>query len=288
MSDLRPGDDVTVGLGGADDVNSMRADRVLLVSGYLGSGKSHLARLFVPEGASVVGFAGGAVGVALIGDERVSVIEGSALSSPTLPVADDRYAGLGLSVVTVVDAVNFPGLVDDAAISGLVESQVRAADLIWLTRGDIGDAAATRQAVAAMSDAPVLEAVEGHGPDDILAALPAPVHRDIGAPGVDLTWSFSVWQYSGASVLTAAALDAFLANRPRGTWRVKGQALAQEGGHNLDVFGRGRQIQPLDDCETTEIWACGPSDRFERREMDLAFAEAVMASSYNRGLIACR
>ena len=54
------------------------------------------------------------------------------------------------------------------------------------------------------------------------------------------------------------------------------------------VFGRARRGFVTGAPGATRLAAIGPIGRFAPRDMDLAFAEAVSAAAYARGMIACR
>ena len=96
------------------------------------------------------------------------------------------------------------------------------------------------------------------------------------------------WFQDPFEAINRQPLDQFLANRPRGAYRISGQARGGSQGADIQVFGRGRQTAPIDMPDETVLTAIGLASRFRPSDMDLAFSTAVVAASYGRGVIACR
>ncbi len=269
----------------------------LLIAGYLGAGKSHLIRSLTGTDTdtdtvqTAERFADRPAGEIVLDGIPFAISEMSALRTP-----DPAHPGSAddpALIITVVDAVNTPALLSDPDIAPLLTSQIQIADAIWLTRSDLGDGDVAQSMVQKITNAPVLRADQIPASVETIFGLfsggnTGSIRRRDGAQLLDQSDAFTIWRHQGASVLTAATLDALLADRPKGAYRITGQVAGPEGGHMVDVFGRARQMAPMETCESTDLWVCGLSDRFSRRDMDLAFTEAVLASSYNRGLIACR
>lgn len=267
---------------GAANAPVLNVQPNLVVTGFLGSGKSWLARRLTGADAAPVAGPFDAVfaGVADWHDgSEWRVLEGSPFSVP------DRAPGRAL--VATIDAVNGADLLTDVELRPLVAGQLRAADIVVLTCGEASDPAATLRAVRAETAAPVLLAHEEGGlRDAVLRALdPAAVEAQAGDDYAD---RFTTWSYAGSAVLTKEAMTAFLTNRPAGAYRIAGSVMLTEGGGRVDIFGRGRLTSVVDRPDQTRLMAAGLASRLERREMDLAWAEAVSAAAYGRGVIACR
>ena len=253
----------------------------LVIGGYLGTGKSRLVERLTGTGGTdpaapfddhMRGFVAGT---------DVSVIEASPFRDPRL-AAD----AAGRRIAVAIDAVNIAALIQDADVSGLIIAQLRAADVVVLTCSDVADPAPAMTALQGITDTPIVEAQET---SDLAATLlGVPARQESAEPPMDRTGKMSVWTYAGPAVLGDAAMGAFLKSRPDGAYRIRGHVRLPGGGGIVDVFGRARRTAKADAPEESRLIAAGPVGRFSVRAMDLAFAEAVTASTYDRGLIACR
>ena len=230
----------------------------IVVSGFLGAGKSHLVTRLQSLGASCV--------------EKDGV---DPMTSRDLAVP----------VVTVVDGANFSACLQDPDIAPLIQAQVAAASVVLISRADVADVSSARAALSEFVNVPV---IVGEDADlgSVLADLsPKPLSM---AKGDAPTVACSTWTYEGSAVLTQDALDAFLAARPKGAYRIEGRVRGASKGIEVQVFGRGRQTSGTEQPADTSLKARGLASRFRPSDMDLAFSEAVIASSYRRGVIACR
>ncbi|MEM1162667.1 MAG: hypothetical protein AAGJ28_17185 [Pseudomonadota bacterium] len=232
----------------------MQVPQPIIVTGYPGSGKTRIAeRLTGP----------------------VRVVEEPGFSTPA---ADG-------CIVTVVDGVNAAASLQDAFAGPLIRAQIEAADCVVISRSDVVDVRPVADLVAPLTGQPVLDAHRDAITAETVSTLPRPGPR---SEPLDLTDAFAIWDYRGPAVLTLAAAEALLEHRPAGIWRIAGTIRLPEGGLDAQVFGRGRQTQKIDAPSETVIRALGPKGAFTPRDMDRAFAEAVMNASYDQGMIACR
>ena len=253
----------------------------LVVGGYLGTGKSGLVDRLTGAGASdpVAPFDDRSCG--LLTGTDITVIEASPFRDPRLAAES-----AGRRVAVTVDAVNLGALVQDPDVSALVMAQIRSADVVVLTCSDVADPDPAMATLQGLTDAPIVDIQKTA---DLGAALiSVPQRAESPDTPVDCTGDMAVWTYSGPAVLSDTAMGAFLTARPDGAYRVRGHVRLTDGGGIVDVFGRARRTVKADSPEETRLIAAGPANRFSVRTMDLAFAEAVTASTYDRGLIACR
>ena len=237
------------------------SSRKVIVSGYLGAGKSHLIARLADGGA-------------------VDAVEANALEVPATAGSGDA------PVLVVVDGVNLTAVLDDPLVAPLVRAQIGAADAAFVSRGDVADVSAARAALAHWPSLSVPESDEIDALVGVLADLSGSVRS--GATPLDHSGDFATWSYSGSAVLTDATLDEFLASRPKGAYRIFGKVRGPSKGIDIQVFGRGRQTAPVAQPKESTLTAIGPALRFRPSEMDLAFSTAVVAASYGRGIIACR
>ena len=254
---------------------------VIVVSGFLGAGKS---RLIETIAASSVISENRAV---LDRDAEAIVIEACGLRHPSTEAARLEHPR-DVRIVTVVDAVNLRPCLDDDAKAALIKAQILAADCVVLARTDVVDPTEARARVAAITNAPIIDAKTT--PATLAAILDAGRTPITGRTSTisDLSERYTRWSYCGPGVLTPEAVDTFLAARPRAAYRVFGQVMCPSKGVAIDVVGRVRQTTSIDSPDETTITAIGAKSAFNFRAMDLAFAEAIVNASYAMGRIACR
>lgn len=253
----------------------------LVVGGYLGTGKSRLVERLTGAGAPNP--------AAPFDDRACGPVEGTDTTViEASPFRDPRLAAgpAGRRIAVTADAVNLAALVRDPDVADLVVAQIRAADVVVLTCSDVADPAPAMAALHDITDAPIVDAQETADLGAALLGMPAR-GDGVDAP-LDLTSDIAVWTYAGPAVLSDAVMGALLTARPDGPYRIRGHVRLTSGGGIVDVFGRARRTAAAEVPAETRLIAAGPAGRFSVRAMDLAFAEAVTASTYDRGLIACR
>ena len=241
-----------------------RITGTITVAGFLGAGKSALAarlREALP-GRAVVEAGGG----------------------------DLPSAGAAGPVVAVADAANLPGCLGDTLVGPLVAAQLRAAGLVVLSRTDLVPAGPALDALAGVTDAPVVEAPPGDLPAGLaerIGALggaqnPGPA----GPPAAPVR--FAEWRYAGPATIRAPALEALLERRPPGLYRLSGLVRGGNGGFEVETVGRLRQTRPIPQPAETVLLAVGPRGRFRPDRMALAFSDAVATAGWLSGLFGHR
>ena len=194
------------------------------------------------------------------------VIEASGIADPArIAMAaraepDMAYGGIAV----VVDALNWPRLADDPQIGPQIEGQVRAADLLLVSKAEDGIPPGLQMRLGRLSRAMMLDLADvpalaplltGTDPRDP-AQVATPAHPD-----------YTGWSHSGPEVLPRAALEALLAARPAGVYRIKGRVLAPDGGaHEVHVVGPSVDIKPAR-ATRTELVAIALSGRARRDDM---------------------
>jgi len=237
---------------------------VILITGYLGAGKTTLAQHLraLPKGA----------------DRQIIEVNG-------LKTYDaDEFARHPIqAVIAVVDAVNFPKIVKDRTVGPLISTQITAADAIAVTRSDATDPQPTMDILSELTDDPIL--VAPHGRVD-LADLPP--HTRKSGPTIDLTANFETWNYTGPATLNSEQAEMLLEQRPKGIYRIWGQVKTDAGGLDLQLIGRARQITKIDTPFETQLHALGLKADFRRFEMDGVFSTYAAASAHLAGLFGHR
>lgn len=184
------------------------------------------------------------------------VLELSGVAEPSRVVPWTASAGFGLDgVVIAVDAADLVRQLADPVIGPTVQGQVRAADVVVLTKLDLATRElerATRREVDALAPGvPILDAGQT-GVAGVLA-LGARRDRPIDLPPPTL---FDVHQTSLVplpSPGTEAEIRAVVDALPDDVLRAKGIAMTPDGHRWLiQVVGRRRRIEPLPQAEDHE------------------------------------
>lgn len=238
-----------------------KTEHVVLVTGFLGAGKSTIAKHLSSAGdASPVEVSG--------------LLTGGSF---------DRSNWVPRSVICAVDAANLQAQLDDPQLQGLVRAQIAEADLLVLTRTDLVEAAPALNLLKALTDTDIIAEPFGKVPSD---ALPLVRTREWSA--VDLTDQFTSWSYDGPAKITPENAEAFLADRPAGVYRLCGVASSGTKGLELELAGRVRQTKPLKKAASTHLTALGLKRRFHVHDIDAVFSEKVAASVSRASLFGYR
>lgn len=196
------------------------------------------------------------------------IIEASGIADPA-KIAEVSRAEPDLSyagIVTVVDAVNFNDLLNDTQISPQIGQQVRVADLVVVSKGEpssalqktLQDAGATRVLRAEDDLAPLLWDMQG----DVPGAAVGHAH-------------FVRWAYQGIRRFSRAALDAKLAARPKGLYRLKGfvQQDGSDAGWAVQVVGKAAEVSARDRVTETTLVGIGLQEQLEIKDVETWWQE---------------
>ena len=213
------------------------------------------------------------------------IIEASGVAEPgriaQAAVAEPEMVLTG--IVTLADAVNLVRTLSDPLIGAQVAAQVRAATLVVLTRSDLVDGTPAVAALTGLTDALVLDAPFGAVSPALILDAPEQLAHEGPADTADHAKDYASWSYAGPATLTMDALDAMLAARPKGVYRLKGCVRVGNAGVEMHVVGRSRQTREVPVPTETRLVAIGLRALFRDAEMAEVFSDAVAASAYQLG-----
>ena len=189
--------------------------------------------------------------------EASGIADPAAIANAAIAEPEMSYAG----IITLVDALNAPALLDDPLIAPQVGQQITAADMVLLSKTDTIDTDLSTRITGLGAQAPTLI------PDSDLAPLlfgvtPLPRSRQ-AAPHP----AYASWQHDSETRVSRAALGEALANRPDGLYRLKGFILTDDGPYETHVVGRYVEARRAPSGRTTLV-ALGPSDRISPDDIE--------------------
>ncbi len=180
------------------------------------------------------------------------VIEASGVAQPEKIAAaahaepDMQYAG----VVTVADAANIAALTGDAKIGAQVAGQLVVADLVALTKTDLGSDVSAL--VRRLTKAPVIEAPMG-AIDPMLVLGPTSPQTPGAGHAHDHGADYAQWSGKGG-VVDREALKAFLSSPPLGLYRFKGVFRFSDGTTGeAHLVGSTHAIRTADAKDTAAV-----------------------------------
>ena len=189
--------------------------------------------------------------------EASGIADPAAIANAAIAEPDLIYAG----IVTLVDALNTPALLEDPLIAPQVAQQITAADLVLISKANAPDPALTARlaGLGARAPAPLTDAPLA----DLLLGLP-PLRRGHGtAPHP----AYARWQHDSAEPISRASLGDRLAARPAGLYRLKGFVLTDDGGYELHVVGRHVDARRAA-TDRTVLVGLGPAARITPDEIE--------------------
>ena len=194
------------------------------------------------------------------------IIEASGIADPAriAQVAraepDLAYGG----IVTVVDGPGFAALAEDARIGAQIEDQVRAADLVCVSRLDAEDP-------WLMLRLRVLSGAEAVDLRDLLHLAPlllASEERSLPPLPRGKHPAYVGWQSERPVMMSREALMARLDARPDGLFRFKGFVAQEDGpGWEVHVVGPTVDIRQLGTARKTQVVGIGLGARITAQEI---------------------
>ena len=194
------------------------------------------------------------------------VIEASGIADPariaTLAHAEPELSFGG--VVTVVDGPGWGALAADAQIGPQVTQQLRAADLVCVSKLAAPDPGLCLR-LGVEAGAPVVDLAE----IDTLAPMLFGIRPEaLPEAGAGAHAAYVSWSSDVARAMDRAALEALLAARPGGLVRVKGFVGNGAGGAwELHCVGPSVALKPLPGPRPTQVVAIGLQGRVSRDEI---------------------
>ncbi|MFS4581920.1 CobW family GTP-binding protein [Phaeobacter sp. C3_T13_0] len=193
------------------------------------------------------------------------VVEASGLSDP-LAIANTVVNENQLShggIITVADGGNLSDLLADDLLCKQASQQIRAADLVLISKCDTPSASAMAHLKELGARTPT---VLGSAPiaDLLFDVLPLPARR---SANISAHHAYSTWHHRSKEPMDRCKLGDKLANRPEGLYRMKGYVLTNGGGYELHVVGRQVSAKRCE-AEETVLVALGPAARISCEEID--------------------
>ncbi|UWQ33009.1 GTP-binding protein [Leisingera sp. M527] len=195
------------------------------------------------------------------------VIEASGISDP-VAIANSVLNERGLSyggIVTLVDAENAGTLLNDSLVAPQAEQQIRAADLVIVSKCDGMNQ--TVSALLAKAGARTPTVLNGLPVAELLFdVVPLPKGAAVAAHP-----AYTTWQHRSRDVLDRRVLGNKLAARPAGLYRMKGFVLTSGGAYELHVVGRHVEAKRCE-AEETVLVGLGLANRISRDEIEAWWA----------------
>ncbi|AVO38804.1 CobW family GTP-binding protein [Pukyongiella litopenaei] len=190
--------------------------------------------------------------------EASGIADPAAIANAAVAEPDLVYSG----ILTLVDALNAPALLDDTLIAGQVSGQIAVADLVLVTKSDTPDPALMARLGALARTAPMVLGAEMPLLPLLTDVTPLP-----GRAALPPHPAYLHWHHEDGETWTRDALRDRLATRPAGLYRLKGLLRAPDGGFELHVVGNQVDIRPAP-ADTTRLVGLGLADRVTRAEID--------------------
>lgn len=189
--------------------------------------------------------------------EASGIADPAAIAATAIAEPEIAYGG----IVTLVDALNAPGLLAGAQTQAPVSQQIRAADLTLLTRAD-GCFDGLIAQLADLGAREVMTLDETDLAPLLFGIVPRPDRRK-PAPHP----AYARWQVDSDTPIGRAALGEKLSARPEGLYRLKGQVLTDDGGYDVHVVGQYVQARRAP-ATATRLIGIGLASRLTSAEMD--------------------
>jgi G3E family GTPase len=182
------------------------------------------------------------------------VVEASGVADPAqIAIFGDMPGYARDAVVVVADAESVRARAQDPASGHAVLAQLRAADLLVISKTDLVEPSALAEVRAWLREVvgpstSIVEAAFGDVPTDVLIGA----HPAVGRPAAAHDHghehpAFETWSFTGAEALSGAGLVEAIAELPEGIVRAKGILHLREDATSryvLQLVGRRYTIQP--------------------------------------------
>ncbi len=189
--------------------------------------------------------------------------------------------------IVVVDAVNFRSTSQDQRVAPWLFAMMRFAAATVINKTDLEDIKKVRDA---LNTAGIENAMDARDDGAIRQAVRNAMHTaNTSAPTViSKPVNLCHWTYCGAAQLDARSIDAVLASRPKGAFRMCGIIRTETSGLGVDIAGRARQTRATPQPDETRLAVTGLRSDIQNADLDVWFTQAVVDSAHRLGGIACR
>jgi len=191
------------------------------------------------------------------------IIEASGIADP-VKIANAAKAEPELNyngILTVVDGQSLPTLTSDPLIGPQIQDQIRAADILAISK------------VTEMPDLlDTLSSASKVNTNKLQSISPLICEPHAINPFAKSTMAHPAYlsrSYSGNCTMAEVQLDRFIADRPKGIFRMKGFIADQTGGGwNIQVVGDQIEKQDSGNNRETRMVAIGLSDVIDQESLD--------------------
>lgn len=195
------------------------------------------------------------------------IIEASGVADPSKIAAaakaekDMQYGG----IITVVDAGNFPKLLNDPMIGAQIKTQTTCADLLLVSKtGSIP--AALQAQLSTLTGAEQLLADQVQTVADLLIT---PWDRPVSTPFARPHPDYVHWSATAGPQFSRDGLRALLATRPPGLFRLKGFVCGDDGrGFLVQGVGSSVSLSRIDQPAQTSLVGIGLKGRVTKADCD--------------------
>lgn len=189
--------------------------------------------------------------------EASGIADPAAIAAAARAVPDLGYGG----IVTLIDGLNIGARLDDPLTAPQISQQIRAADMLLLTKTDAIPAELNRRLTDLGGRAPT------HPGDAPLSQLLFDIIPLPRSPGPVPHPAYTRWHHASDTILDRAALGDKLASRPDGLYRLKGLIRTNDGGYQVHAVGQHVQARRTPTDRTTLV-ALGPADRISPDDIE--------------------
>ncbi|WP_353618767.1 CobW family GTP-binding protein [Tropicibacter sp. R16_0] len=190
--------------------------------------------------------------------EASGIADPAAIANAAIAEPELSYAG----IITLLDGLNGADLLRDRLIAPQVAQQIKAADMVLMTKSDAPSADLTQ--ALAEHDLRSPDALQGDAPIAPLLSdvVPLPKGRPTAPHPLYVQWNTET-----PGEFDRAELMERLAARPEGLYRVKGFVAGPDGMHEVHVVGKHVDIR-ASTATTPALVALGLSDRLTVQQID--------------------
>ncbi|GAB5437000.1 CobW family GTP-binding protein [Falsiruegeria mediterranea] len=190
--------------------------------------------------------------------EASGIADPAAIANAAIAEPDLSYAG----IITLLDGLNGADLLRDQLIAQQVAQQIKAADVVLMTKSEAPSANLTQ----ALADHGLRnpDALQGNAPIAPLLTDVVPLPK--GRP-TEPHPLYVQWNTETPGDFARSELRGRLAARPEGLYRVKGFVAGPDGMHEVHVVGKHVDVR-ASTATTPALVALGLSDRLTVQQID--------------------